>query len=245
MVRAHAERGIGIGRRQRTHPGRRLQLPLEEGDHLRALPGRQILGESRAHDVEVVAVPHRDEAPVRVAGRPVAAALDIEFLHRIDEAVGPESQIRRLVVATVQVKGVGRHPQAPHIGRIERGNLVLVGAHAFEQVVDVRAVVGEGVPRAQALPGCGPALEVVDDRSRLRLAACQLGVEEVAVAGPPHVLAHHARHRVVVDRVPVADPAAGLPFGAEVGVDVGLTQCSMCRRIVVGSSRAWTNELML
>jgi len=215
MVWAEAECRVTVVGRQRTHPRRGLQFADEEVRHLRTLLPGQILRDGGADGGEVVAVAHRNQRPIGLAGVP-----EVQPVDRRGEVVGLAAQVHRVVEAPLQVSDLGRHAKTPHVGRVEAGHLVDVAAHTLEQVVDF-PIVGELVPTAQPLPGGRPLQQVLRDAA-LRTRARRNGlVEEGPVAAEADVVAHETRHRVVVDGVPVADRSAREPFGAEVRMDVG------------------------
>ena len=181
--------------------------------------GVEVVGDGRADDVEVVAVLDRDAGAVGLAGGEMAGSFEVEAGDVGEQCVRLGAETGGLVgVAEQLLEGRGS-AHAPDVRSVEARDLVGVRADAFEQVVDL-AVVGEVAGAAEPLPGLRPSHGVVGDGSPSRPATPMRSPRKSSVAGEAHVVVDHPGHRVVVDRVPPADGAAGERGCAEVGVDV-------------------------
>ena len=96
-------------------------------------------------------MPYRHQCAIRSPRRPEAFTVDVESLNCTEEAFCIGTQWRRLAPEPEAVQELRRGTQVEHIGRVEAGNLVLVGLHALEEVVH-RAVIGEAAFCLEPLP---------------------------------------------------------------------------------------------
>jgi hypothetical protein len=107
-------------------------------------------------------VAHLDQPAVGLARMPVAAPVDVQPLHLLQQRPRLLPQLRGGIPLAAGLGELGGDPQAPHVGGVQRRDLVDVAADALEQVVDA-AVVGERMVAAQAFPGGRPLPQVLGD----------------------------------------------------------------------------------